>query len=105
MDDLQSLADRLRNLPGVRAKADIALVADVFGGGDWYAGPGDDGAVLPAGEGQVVVGRWKTGTLDASARASPRASGGGPSRVSGASIARPPSAGGESSEEPSATSL
>jgi uncharacterized protein len=56
MDDLQSLADRLRNLPGVRAKADIALVADVFGGGDWYAGPGDDGAVLPAGEGQVVVG-------------------------------------------------
>ena len=32
------------------AKADIGLVADVLGPGDWYAGPGDDGAVLPDGE-------------------------------------------------------
>lgn len=56
MTDLQALAQGLRDLPGVRAKADIGLVAEVFGGGDWYAGPGDDGAVLPAGDGSVVVG-------------------------------------------------
>ena len=56
MSDLASLADHLRELPGVLAKADIGLVADVLGGGDWYAGPGDDGAVLPEGSGHVVVG-------------------------------------------------
>jgi hypothetical protein len=54
--DLASLAANLRCLPGVLAKADIGLVAEVFGDGDWYAGPGDDGAVLPDGTGQVVVG-------------------------------------------------
>lgn len=53
---MRELADRLRSLPGVRAKADIALVAEVFGDGDWFAGPGDDGAVLPEGAGRVVVG-------------------------------------------------
>ena len=56
MADLDSLAARLRALPGVRAKADIALVAEVLGEGDWYAGPGDDGAVLPDGPGAVVAG-------------------------------------------------
>ena len=56
MSELEALAQGLRDLPGVRAKADIGLVAEIFGGGDWYAGPGDDGAVLPAGEGAVVVG-------------------------------------------------
>jgi hypothetical protein len=56
VSDLASLADHLRRLPGVLAKADIGLVADVLGGGDWYAGPGDDGAVLPEGSGHVVVG-------------------------------------------------
>jgi selenophosphate synthetase-related protein len=54
--DLPALAAHLRGLPGVRAKADIGLVADVLGGVDWYAGPGDDGAVLPDGAGAVVVG-------------------------------------------------
>jgi hypothetical protein len=54
--DLATLAADLRRLPGVLAKADIGLVAEVFGDGDWYAGPGDDGAVLPDGAGQVVVG-------------------------------------------------
>ena len=54
--DLAHLAGRLRDLPGVRAKADIGLVAEVLGDGDWYAGPGDDGAVLPDGPGSVVVG-------------------------------------------------
>lgn len=56
MTELAALARGVRDLPGVVAKADIGLVAEVFGGGDWYAGPGDDGAVLPAGEGSVVVG-------------------------------------------------
>ena len=56
MTDLDAVAAAVRQSPGVLAKADIGLVAEVFGAGDWYAGPGDDGAVLPAGEGQVVVG-------------------------------------------------
>src|SRR3954469_2342631 len=56
MADLEALAERLRGLPGVRAKADIGLVAEVLGEGDWYAGPGDDGAVLPDGTGSVVAG-------------------------------------------------
>ena len=56
MADLEALAERLRALPGVRAKADIGLVAEVLGDGDWYAGPGDDGAVLPDGPGSVVAG-------------------------------------------------
>ena len=56
MTELAALAQALRDLPGVRAKADIALVAEVFGDGDFYAGPGDDGAVLPDAPGSVVVG-------------------------------------------------
>ena len=56
MTELETLAAALRALPGVRAKADIGLVAEVFGRGDWYSGPGDDGAVLPPGDGAVVVG-------------------------------------------------
>lgn len=56
MTELDILALGLRRLPGVLAKADIGLVAEVLGPVDWYAGPGDDGAVLPPGDGQVVVG-------------------------------------------------
>jgi selenophosphate synthetase-related protein len=56
VSELDVLAQGLRRLPGVLAKADIGLVAEILGPGDWYAGPGDDGAVLPAGEGSVVVG-------------------------------------------------
>lgn len=56
MTELETLAATLRDLPGVQAKAHIGLVAEVFGRGDWYAGPGDDGAVLPPGTGSVVIG-------------------------------------------------
>lgn len=56
MAGLDRLAAQLRELPGVLAKAEIGLVSEVFGAGDFYAGPGDDGAVLPEGEGSVVVG-------------------------------------------------
>ena len=63
MTDLPQLADELRALPGVRAKADIGLVAEVLGSGDWFAGPGDDGAVLPDGAGRVVVGQAR-GVVD-----------------------------------------
>jgi selenophosphate synthetase-related protein len=53
---LDELGRRLRQLPGVRAKADIGLVAEVFGPGDWRFGPGDDGAVVGDGAAQVVAG-------------------------------------------------
>ncbi len=53
--DLAALAARLRETPAVLAKREIGQVAEVFGAGDWYAGPGDDGAVLPDGQGDVVV--------------------------------------------------
>lgn len=54
--DLDRLVDRLRDLPGVRSKAAIGVVADVFGGGDWWAGPGDDGAVVIDEGRPLVVG-------------------------------------------------
>lgn len=41
--------------PGLRAKAEIGLVGEVLGAGDWLHGPGDDGAVVEAG-GSTVVG-------------------------------------------------
>ncbi len=52
MTELDGASRRgLRGLPGVRAKARHRPGGRGVGGGDWYAGPGDDGAVLPAGEG------------------------------------------------------
>ena len=54
--DLDALAHRLRTAPAVRAKREIGQVTEVFGGGgDWLTGPGDDGAVLPGGPGDLVV--------------------------------------------------
>ena len=54
--DLPELIDRVRTHPGVAAKAEIGLVSDVFGSTDWLAGPGDDGAVVPAAGTSLVVG-------------------------------------------------
>jgi selenophosphate synthetase-related protein len=51
--DLGQLVDVLRANPGLRNKVPIALVREVFGAGDWVAGPGDDGAVI---DGSLVVG-------------------------------------------------
>jgi selenophosphate synthetase-related protein len=54
--DIDDLVRTLRAAPGLRNKAPISLVREVFGAGDWLAGPGDDGAVIPGGEGSLVVG-------------------------------------------------
>jgi len=53
---VEEIAAAVRRLPGLRAKAPIALVADVLGASDWEAGPGDDGAVVGCGGETVVVG-------------------------------------------------
>ena len=53
---VEEIAAAVRAFPGLRAKAPIALVAEVFGGGDWEAGPGDDGATVTAGAETIVVG-------------------------------------------------
>ncbi|HEY1821182.1 MAG TPA: AIR synthase related protein [Trebonia sp.] len=55
-EELAGLARRIRDLPGVRAKSAIGTVADVLGGGDWWAGPGDDGAVVEDDGRMLVVG-------------------------------------------------
>lgn len=55
-EELTALAQRIRELPGVRAKSAIGTVADVLGGGDWWAGPGDDGAVVEDDGRLLVVG-------------------------------------------------
>ncbi|MBV9792633.1 MAG: hypothetical protein JO016_01730 [Actinobacteria bacterium] len=54
--ELEALARRIRELPGVLSKRAIGTVADVLGGGDWWAGPGDDGAVVEDDGRQLVVG-------------------------------------------------
>ncbi len=55
-ETVAEIAAAVRALPGLRAKAPIALVAEVLGGSDWAAGPGDDGATIAAGAETVVVG-------------------------------------------------
>lgn len=53
---LSALVEAVRAHPGVAAKADIGVVADVFGNADWLSGPGDDGAVVQDEERSLVVG-------------------------------------------------
>ncbi|HYH51637.1 MAG TPA: AIR synthase related protein [Acidimicrobiia bacterium] len=53
---VDEIAAAVRAHPGLRAKAPIALVAEILGASDWEAGPGDDGAVVIAGDETVVVG-------------------------------------------------
>jgi selenophosphate synthetase-related protein len=54
--DLEALAAAVRAHPGVRNKTPIGMVTDVLGASDWVTGPGDDGAVLAAPDGPIVVG-------------------------------------------------
>lgn len=53
--DLEEIADLVRTSPALAQKAEIAMVREAFGAGDWLSGPGDDGAVVDTGTGQVVV--------------------------------------------------
>ena len=53
MQDIEALAAAVRAYPGLRNKAPIAMVAEVFGATDWLTGPGDDGALVG---GDLVVG-------------------------------------------------
>lgn len=53
---MEHLVAALRAHPGLRNKAPIALVREVFGASDWLGGPGDDGAVIAGGDGSLVVG-------------------------------------------------
>lgn len=52
---LAELAHRLRSSSGWTSKAEISLVRDVFGPGDWREGPGDDGAVVRVGSESTIV--------------------------------------------------
>ena len=54
-EELPGLVASVRTNPGLRAKAELGLVGDVLGGTDWVGGPGDDGAVVAAGEERVVA--------------------------------------------------
>jgi selenophosphate synthetase-related protein len=54
---LEAIARRFAAHPGLRAKAALAAVTQVFGPTDWLAGPGDDAAALAGAEGfQLVAG-------------------------------------------------
>ena len=51
---VEHLVGVIRASPGWTSKADISVVRDVFGPGDWRHGPGDDGALVVM-DGQQVV--------------------------------------------------
>jgi uncharacterized protein len=59
-ESLTDLVESVLGNPGLRAKAEIALVGEVLGGTDWVGGPGDDGAVVwlggAPGSGAVACG-------------------------------------------------
>lgn len=53
--EVTTLARSLADNPALRAKAEIALVGEVLHSRDWLAGPGDDAAVVPIGEGDATA--------------------------------------------------
>jgi uncharacterized protein len=55
-EDIGALVEAVRAHPGVRGKAEIGLVREVFGDSDWQAGPGDDGAIVMHEGTALVVG-------------------------------------------------
>jgi selenophosphate synthetase-related protein len=55
-EGIGDLIEAVRAHPGVAAKAEIGLVREVFGEGDWLEGPGDDGAIVMSEGSALVVG-------------------------------------------------
>lgn len=53
--DLDELVTHIRTLPGVVGKSAIRAVSDTLGASDWFEGTGDDGAVVPEGDGYAIV--------------------------------------------------
>ena len=53
MQDVNTIAARVREHAGLLNKAPIGLVSAVFGPSDWLTGPGDDGALVG---GDLIVG-------------------------------------------------
>ena len=53
--DLRAIAQAVRDFGGLRSKAAIGLVSEVFGSSDWLSGPGDDGAAVGFGDSFVVA--------------------------------------------------
>jgi selenophosphate synthetase-related protein len=58
-ESLTAIVEAVRSNPGWRSKGHIGVVgevfADAFGAPDWRQGPGDDGAVVGAGDESLVV--------------------------------------------------
>jgi uncharacterized protein len=54
--DLPDLVKLIRASPGLRSKAAIGLVSEIFASADWLSGPGDDGAVVQDAGVSLVVG-------------------------------------------------
>jgi selenophosphate synthetase-related protein len=55
-EDIGTLIEAVRAHPGLRGKAEIGLVREVFGDSDWRGGPGDDGAIVMHEGTALVVG-------------------------------------------------
>ncbi|MEA2669875.1 MAG: uncharacterized protein QOG45_95 [Chloroflexota bacterium] len=56
VSELDAVVRAVREGPGLRGKASLALVTEVLGPSDWVGGPGDDAAVIQAGAVRVVAG-------------------------------------------------
>jgi selenophosphate synthetase-related protein len=52
---LSEVVERFRSSATLRGKSSISLVAELFGTTDWVHGPGDDAAVLEAGDEHILV--------------------------------------------------
>lgn len=54
-DELTAVVDAFRASEGVNAKAELKLVAEIFGSTDWIQGPGDDTAAIADGDGYMLA--------------------------------------------------
>jgi selenophosphate synthetase-related protein len=55
VSDLADVVRRFREHPGRRGKAALSLVGEILGADDHTAGPGDDAAVIPDGDGHLLA--------------------------------------------------